>query len=600
MELTPDQWIVAGVVASALLLFISEKLSIDLVALMIAATLAVTGVITPSEAVAGFSDAATLTVAFMFVLSAALMKTGALSTVGPRLSERFRRNEGVGLMVFMALVGSVSAFINNTPIVAVFIPIAVQMAQSANMHPGKLLIPLSFGTIFGGTVTLIGTSTNIVVSGLSAKLGAGEIGMFDLAPMGAVLLVAGILYMVLVGRHLLPGKQDQKDLKEKFGMGGYLTEIELLPGARFVGKRIMDSSLVRELDMDIIEIIRDGQRFALPPGDMVLEAGDLLKVRCAVEKIRALKDRANISVKPTVQLAGDDLRTRGTLLMELVITASSPLDGKTLGEADLIRTYRAVPLAVRHREDVVHERLQDTVLRSGDVVLAEVKRHFVKNLKELERTPDAPFAILGEQEGVAEFDRSRFVMVAAVILGVVAVSSLTRVPVMVASLVGVIIIALTRCLSMKEFYEAIEWKVIFLMAGAFSLGAAMHNSGLDTRIADKLVSTLGQWGPVAVISGLYMATSLLTELMSNTACAALVTPIAIGMADRMDASPTPFVMAVCFAASACFMTPIGYQTNAMVYTAGQYRYVDFIKVGLPLHLLFWALATWLIPVFYPF
>ncbi|MCB9184534.1 MAG: SLC13 family permease [Flavobacteriales bacterium] len=591
---------VGGTVAVALVLFISEKLSIDIVALMIAATLVVTGVVSPSEGVAGFSDPATLTVAFMFVLSAALLKTGALGTIGPRLSERFRRNEGIGLMLFMALVGSVSAFVNNTPIVAVFIPIAVQMARSANMHPGQLLIPLSFGTIFGGTVTLIGTSTNIVVSGLSAKLGAGEIGMFQLAPMGLVLLVAGILYMVFIGRHLLPGGKAQQDLKEKFGMGGYLTEVELLPGARFVGKRIMDSALVRELEMDIIEIVRDGQRFTLPPGDMVLEEGDLLKVRCDVERIRALKDRANISVKPTVHLAGDDLRTRGTTLVELVITASSPLDGQTLGDADFIRTYRAVPLAVRHREDVVRERLHDTVLRSGDVVLAEVKTHYVKNLKELERETDAPFAILAEQEGMAEFDKRRFALVSAVILGVVLVSSMTAVPVMVAALVGVILIVLSGSLSMKEFYEAIEWKVIFLMAGAFSLGAAMRNSSLDLRIATGLVDVLGGWGPVAVISGLYMVTSILTELMSNTACAALVTPVAIGMADRLEVSPTPFLMTVCFAASACFMTPIGYQTNAMVYTAGQYRYVDFIKVGLPLHLLFWALATWLIPVLYPF
>ena len=598
--MTPDQWIVAGVVIVALALFISEKLSIDLVALMIAAALTLSGVISPSEAVAGFSDNATITVAFMFAISAALMRTGALSTVGPRMSERFRRNETWGLFAFMCLIGAISAFVNNTPIVAVFIPIAVQMAHSANMHPGKLLIPLSFGTIFGGTVTLIGTSTNIVVSGLSTKLGAGPISMFQLAPMGLVFLVAGILYMVFIGRHLLPTYKNQKDLKEKFGMGGYLTEIELLPGARFVGKRIMDSALVRELEMDIIEIARDGQRFTLPPGDMVLEAGDLLKVRCAVEKIRALKDRANISVNPTVRMADDDLRTRGTSLVELVITASSDLDGKTLREADLIRKYRAVPLAVRHRDDVVHERLQDTVLRSGDVILAEVKSHYIATLKKLEREPDSPFAILTEQAGMAEFDKKRFAVVAFVIAGVVILSSLDILPVMVCTLVGTILIVLTRCMSMKDVYESIEWKIIFLMAGAFSLGAGMHNSGLDLRMAGKLVDVLGQWGPVAVISGVYLFTSILTELMSNTATAALVTPIAIGMAHQMHLSPVPFVMTVCFAASASFMTPIGYQTNAMVYTAGQYKYIDFLRVGFPLHLLFWILATLLIPVFYPF
>ncbi len=600
MSLTPDQWIVAGTVAVSLALFISEKLSIDLVALMIAGALVATGVITPDEGLSGFSDPATITVAFMFVLSAAIMKSGALSTVGPRLSEQFRRNKAMGLLIFMLLVGCISPFVNNTPIVAVFIPVAVQLARSANMHPGQLLIPLSFATIFGGTVTLIGTSTNIVVSGLSAKLGAGGISMFQLAPLGLVFLVVGIAYMVLVGRKLLPGGRGQEDLREKFGMGGYLTEVELLPGARFVGKRIMDSALVRELEMDIIEIVRDDQRFVLPPGDMVLEAGDLLKVRCDVERIRALKDRANISVKTTMHLAGDDLRTRGTKLVELVITGNSPLNGITLREADLIRTYRAVPLAVRHREDVVHDRLHDTVLRSGDVILAEVKSHYLGTLKEMERSPDAPFAILAEQEGMAEFDKRRFSIAVAVILGVVLVSSLTAVPVVLATLVGVILIVITGCLSMKEFYEAIEWKVVFLMAGAFSLGAGMHKSGLDALIAGKAVLVLSPFGPLAVLAGVYFLTMMLTAMVSNTATAALITPIAIGVANELGVSATPFIMAVCFAASASFMTPIGYQTNAMVYTAGQYKYIDFMRVGLPLSLIFFVLAVLLIPVVYPF
>lgn len=600
MSLSPDQWIVAGTILLALVLFISEKLSIDLVALMIAATLVATGVITPAEGLSGFSDAATITVAFMFVLSAAIMKSGALSTVGPRLSERFRKNKVFGLLLFMLLVGCVSPFINNTPIVAVFIPVAVQVARSSGMHPGQLLIPLSFATIFGGTVTLIGTSTNIVVSGLSIKLGESGIGMFQMAPLGLLFLLVGITYMVLVGRKLLPGGKGQDDLKEKFGMGGYLTEVEILPGARFVGKRIMDSTLVRELEMDIIEIVRDDQRFTLPPGDMVLEAGDLLKVRCDVERIKALKDRANITVKATMHLAGDDLRTRGTKLVELVITANSPLNGIILREADLIRTYRAVPLAVRHREDVVHERLHDTVLRSGDVILAEVKSHYLATLKEMERLPDAPFAILAEQEGMAEFDKRRFLTAVAVILGVVLVSSLTAVPVVLATLVAVILVVLTGCLSMKEFYEAIEWKVVFLMAGAFSLGTGMHKSGLDALIAGKAVHVLSPYGPVAVLAGIYFITMMLTEMVSNTATAALITPIAIGVAHQLGVSSTPFIMAVCFAASASFLTPIGYQTNAMVYTAGQYKYVDFMRVGLPLSLLFFVLAVVLIPRIYPF
>ncbi|MBK9273805.1 MAG: SLC13 family permease [Flavobacteriales bacterium] len=598
--MSPSEWIVLATVIGALVLFISEKLSIDLVALLVALVLTLTGIITPQEAVAGFSDAATLTVAFMFVLSAALLRTGALSTIGPRLGPLFREGEARGLAVFMLAIGAISAFINNTPIVAVFIPIAVQMARSARIHPGKLLIPLSFGTIMGGTCTLIGTSTNIVVSGLAQKLGVPAISMFQMAPMGIVFLLAGVAYMVLVGRHLLPGDRPVgDDLGDQFGMGGYLTEIELLSGGSSVGKRIMDSPLVRDMEMDIIAIQRGDQRFNLPSGDMVLEAGDLLKVRCDVARIRAMKDRAQVSVRPSVRLADDDLRARGTTLVELVITASSPLEGKTLREADLIRAYRAVPLAVRHREEVVHDRLHDVVLRSGDVVLAEVRSHYVGTLQRLQRGPDAPFAILARQDGIAAFDRGRFALVTAAVAAVVVLSSLNVLPVMVAALAAVVFVVLTGCLSMKDVYEAIEWKIVFLMAGSFSLGIGMHASGLDARLAGGVVDLLRDLGPAAVLSGLYLFTSLLTELMSNTATAALITPIAIQVAGRMDSSPTPFLMAVAFAASASFMTPIGYQTNAMVYSAGRYRYTDFLKVGAPLHLLFWLLATFLIPVFYP-
>ncbi len=598
--MTPHEWIVLAVMALAIGLFITERLSIDLVALVIILLLVITGVLTPKEGLAGFGDQATLTVAFMFVLSSALLSTGAVSTLGPRLSVHFRESPAKGMFLFMLMVGLLSAFANNTPVVALLIPVVVQMAHTSGQAPSKLLIPLSYATIMGGTITLMGTSTNFVVSGVMADNGLPPLAMFQQTPMGLVFLGLGVLYMVLFGRHLLPDRRGSADIGERFSMRGYVTDIELLAGAPSVGKPIMESALVRELEMDIIEIQRDDQLFTLPPGDMVLEAGDLLKVRCDVQHIRALKDRAHISVEPALRLANDDLKARGTTLVELVITSSSPLEGKKLGDADLIRTYRAVPLAVRHREEVVHERLHDTVLRSGDVILAEVKTHFIKRLKQLESTADAPFVILTEQSGVAEFDRKGFYWVALIMAAVVISASLELTSVVIAALAGVVALVITRTLSMKQVYEAIEWKIFFLMAGALSLGLAMQKSGLADRIADGVVDVLGPWGPVAILSGIYLLTSLLTEVMSNTATAALVAPIAISTAVTLGLQPTPFLMAVIFGASASFMTPIGYQTNTMIYGAGQYKAKDFFRVGLPLQLLFWLLATLLIPLLYPF
>ena len=598
--MSPHEWIVLAVMALAIALFISERLSIDLVALLIILLLVTTGVLTPKEGLAGFGDQATLTVAFMFVLSSALLGTGAVSTLGPRLSRHFRESPMRGMLLFMLLVGGLSAFANNTPIVALLIPVVVQMAHTSGQAPSKLLIPLSYATIMGGTITLMGTSTNFVVSGVMTDSGLPALTMFQQTPMGLVFLGAGVAYMVLIGRKLLPDRKGSKDLGEQFSMRGYVTDIELLPGAPSIGRSIMNSALVKELEMDIIEIRRGEQLFTLPPGDMVLEAGDLLKVRCDVAQIRALKDRAHISVEPALRLANDDLKARGTTLVELVITSSSPLEGLALGEADLIRTYRAVPLAVRHREEIVHDRLHDTILRSGDVILAEVKTHFIKRLKQLESTADAPFVILTEQSGVAEFDRKGFIGVALVLFAVVVASSLELTSVVVASLAGVVALVLTRSLSMKQVYEAIDWKIYFLMAGALSLGLAMQRSGLADRIAAGVVEVLGPWGPVAILSGIYLLTSLLTEVMSNTATAALVAPIAISTAATLGLQPTPFLMAVIFGASASFMTPIGYQTNTMIYGAGQYKARDFLRVGWPLQLFFWILATLLIPVLYPF
>ncbi len=598
--MTPDQWIVSGVVLGALVLFISERFSIDLVALLILVTLVGTGVITPGEALNGFSDQATITVAFMFVLSAALLRTGAVATIGPRLSRIFRSSPAMGMFLFALVIGGISAFVNNTPVVALLMPVVIQMAHSSGQAPGKLLIPLSYATIFGGVVTLLGTSTNIVVSGVLTTQGREGLGMFDQTPLGLIFLLVGVLYLTFVGRKLLPDRRKERDLGEEFNMRGYVTEVQLLHGAPAIGQRIMESSLVKELDMDIIEIRRGMERFTLPAGDMVLQEGDTLKVRCELSRIREMKDRAHISVQPVMKLANDDLRKRGTTLVELVITSSSELEGKVLGEADIIRKYRAVPLAVRHREDVVHDRLHDVVLRAGDVILAEVRSHYVHTLKRLESTRESPFIILTEQEGVAIFQRKRFAFVAAILLAVVVLSSLETVPIAIATLGAVVLLATTGMLTMKQVYGSIEWRIVFLLAGTLSLGVAMQKCGLADLLARGLVDVLGPLGPRWVICGLYLATLILTELMSNTATAALVTPIALATAGTMGLNAMPFIMSVVFAASLGFMTPFGYQTNAMIYGAGQYKSVDFLRVGTPLSLLFWILATLLIPLFYPF
>ncbi len=577
------------------MLFVTEWLTVDLIAMLIIVALVSTGVITAGEGLAGFSNGATLTVAFMFVLSAALLKTGALQLLAGRMAERFRRQPKYATLLLMLLVAVVSAFINNTPVVAVFIPIVGRIATTAKLNPAKLLIPLSFASILGGMCTLIGTSTNILVSGIAESQGVPGFSIFTLAPIGVVLLVIGVIYLTYLSGSLLPDREAADDLADRFALHDYLAEIVILDNDKIAGKRIMNSPIVRELEMDIIEVRRDNDRFTLPPGDFRLAVGDTLKVRCDREKIRGLKDWVRlVDHSGSVQVMGTGLERDNSSLVEMVVTPSSEFVGKTLRQVDFRRSYRAVPLAIRQREATLHENLYRLPLTAGDVILAEVKTHYLTELQRIEQRQDSPFILLSS-DAITDFKPTRFYFVLTTIIAVVALATAGLAPISIAALGGVCCLVLGRTLSMQEAYEAIDWKIIFLLAGALSLGKAMGNSGLDEDIAGILTGSISQWGIYALVAALYLITNVLTEVMSNNATAALLAPVAIAAAQQLGLDPMPLLVTVSIAASASFMTPVGYQTNAMVYSAGQYRFRDFTRIGTPLNLICWGVTTALIP-----
>lgn len=585
---------VLALLAGAVVLFATEKLPVDMVALMVMSALLVSGVVSPAEGIAGFSNPATVTVGAMFILSAGLSKTGALNFAGAGLVRLGRRSFWLALASMMLFVGSVSAFVNNTAAVAVFMPVMLTLARDIDVSPSKLLIPLSFASMFGGVCTLLGTSTNILVSSVAEQHGQPPFGMFEFAPLGLTFFGVGLVYMLTVGVRLIPGRRAGDDLAESFGMGEYLTDIVLLPESASVGRTIEESPLVRELNVAVLEVSRGGERVGVPPPDMTLEAGDVLRVRTDVRRIRELQSRVGVRLKPGIKWREEDLESESAALVEAVVALNSPLETKTLEETNFRAAFGGTVLAIRHRGQLLHENISTTPLVAGDALLVEVRRERLDQLKQSQA-----FLIVSEV-GLPEFRRRKLVPALLIILGVVVAAAAGFLPVVVAGIVGSLLLILTRCLTIDEAYRAVEWRIIFLLAGVLTLGVAMEKSGAARLMSDAMISGVGGWGPVAVVSGLFLLTTLLTNVMSNNATAALLTPIAIVTAESLALNPRPFLMAVTFAASLSFMTPVGYQTNTLIYGPGQYRFMDFVRVGTPLNLLFWLLGTLLIPLIWAF
>ena len=596
--------IVLLILVVAVIMFATERFPVDVVAIIAMSALVITGVITPEQGVSGFSNSATITVAAMFILSTALFKSGAVVAIGNKMARLFSYNFWLGIFATMLVVGLISAFINNTPVVAIFIPILVGAAAKSKHSVGKMLMPLSFASMFGGVCTLIGTSTNILVSGIAADNGLAPFSMFEMTRMGLIFFSVGMVYMMTIGIRLIPDRRVDNALEDKFGMGEYLTEIVLLKTAPSVGKTIGQSPLVKQLEIDILEVTKNGQHFILPDKDMLLEEGDVLKVRCNVEKIKTLKERQGIVLKSDLKFRNEtaplsEEAVDKLIMVEAVIATNSIFEGKTVKEIGFRQNYGATVLAIRHRGEIMREKVATTVLRSGDTLLIEVARDKLPVLRKLELRGRNTFLIVSEVD-FPEYRKGKMLTVVLTIASIIVLASLNVLPIMVAAIVGSMFLVVTKCISMEEAYVAIEWKVIFLLAGAISLGVAMDVSGTARLISDFLIDIVGALGPVAIVSVLYLVTSLLTETMSNNASAVLLAPIAIAAAVAMEVDPRPFLMAITFAASSSFMTPVGYQTNTMIYGVGGFKFTDFLRVGTPLNFIFWVLATLLIPVFFPF
>ena len=583
---------VLGLTVCAVVLFVTEKFSTDIVAILVMIVLLVFRVLTPAEGLAGFANTATVTVGAMFVLSAGMFRSGAVNFVGRALGRLARHSSGLMLFVLMVGVGVLSSFLNNTAAVAILIPVVIVVARRAETSPSKLLMPLSFASMFGGMCTVLGTSTNILASSIAEQAGLQAFGMFEFSKLGVIFFAVGVAYMMTLGRRLVPDHRGQGDLTTSFGLGDYLTDLVLQTESKSVGHSLASAPLVKELNIDVLQILR-GEDTLRPTPETILREGDVLRIQGNLRTINELKGRAGVTFGMNMKWRDEHLQSTDTRLVEAVVGPSSPLAGKSLAESRLRANYGASVLAIRQHGTLRYGQFENITLMPGDALLIDVPNDQIEHL-----TQQRVFLVVS-RAGIPRFDWRKASKAVAIVVAVVVVAATGLLPIVAAAATGALMMVLSGCVSTEEAYGAIEWNVLFLLAGMLSLGAAMEKTGASTMLANGMIDSVGGLGPLALLAAFFGATMLLTEVMSNNATVALLLPIAITTAQAMDLDPRAFMFAVVFAASSSFMTPVGYQTNTMIFGPGQYRFKDFVRVGAPLNLIFWVLGTLLIPWFWP-
>ena len=604
------------ILAAAMYGFVSEKLAPDVTALLALLSLLITGVLTPYEAFSGFSHPATISVAAVLVLSAGVERTGALTYVARRLLTPLGKSELTLTIVIMVTIASISAFINNTAAVAIFIPVVMEVCRRTAVSPSRVLMPMSHAATFGGMCTLIGTSTNLVAHEFALSYGLRGFSMFELGKVGVPMLLVGFAYMLFVGRRFLPRTQPGDVLTMQLGER-YVSELIVEPDSAWVARAVNAEHFERDFDVDLIGVLRAGQALPLSDPDLLFAPYDSLLVRGPLEHILKLTSQNGLELHrpeifgrkqepgaaderqdPSSQSAGksaEDERNESDArpqLAEVVVLATSGLVGSTLKAARFAEHYDAVVLGLRRRGEI-NERPSVTPLLSGDMLLVEGRRDALEALAETKG-----FVVVGTPSH-PEQRPAKLMITITTLVAVVLVVSLGFLPIVTAATAGCAVLMITGCLRPSEAYRAIDLGLIFILAGSLALGTALNKTGITTVMADWLAGVSATTGPYLVLAGFFVVAVVVSELMSNSGTVALLGPITISVASKMGINPMSLLAAITFGASAAFAMPIGYQTSLMIYGPGGYRFKDFIVMGIPLDLILALLALLLIPYFWP-
>jgi di/tricarboxylate transporter len=579
-------WVALAILAGMLLLFVLEVYPAEVTAIGGAMVMLVLGILPQDEATRALSNSAPWTIAAMFILAGALVRTGALETATQYALRHVEERPVRALAAIAVGVVGMSAFLNNTPIVVVMIPVFMRLASAMRLSPSKLMIPLSYLAILGGTITLIGTSTNIVVDGVVRSKGLEGFGIFDITPLGIAASLIGVTYLVLFTRRLLPDRDSMAALLGDRAPMKFFTEVAVPEGSPIIGQKIVEVALFKAERMRVVDVLRGDLSLRRQLADVVLEAGDRVVLRTPMSEVLALQESRELRLV-------DKLSSVQTATVEVLITPGCHMVGRSLGSMRLRRRYGVYPLAVHRRNQNIGRQLDDLVVQVGDTLLLEGAPGDIQRLAADMELVDI------STPSERPYRREKAPIVVAVMAAVVGLAALDLAPILWLAFVGVSIVLATRCIDADEAFASVEGRLLALIFGMLGVGAGLEASGAVEMIVGWVAPHLHGMPPFLVILTIYALTSFLTEIVTNNAVAVILTPIAIGLALELGVDPRPLVVAVMFGASASFATPIGYQTNTLVYGPGGYRFSDFLRIGVPLNLVMMVAISMLIPLFFP-
>ena len=598
---------VFALLAFAIISFIWERISADLTAVTVFGVLIFVSMLTKSDELPDleallnvFSNSAPLTIAAMFIVSGALERTGAIDLITSYLRRMVKLPYRLFMFIMVIGVAAVSAFINNTPVVIVLMPVVLTLSREMGIASSKLLIPLSYASIFGGTCTLLGTSTNLLASGILLDSGHAPIGMFELAAVGLPILACGSLYLVFFGNKLLPHRETLTSILSDEERKEFMTEAFVRAGSELKGQTALESGMLKGRGIRLLEIVRQGVAVKGDPKRTKLEVGDRLVLACRPSGVAEANSIKGISLHGQISAGLETIATDEGALVEGVVGPHATIAGKTLGEINFRQRFRMVVVAVHRKGHNQRDRLDSLRLQPGDTLLMMGSTKAINSLSSSEE-----IILLDRPRLPARSVRAKMPIAIAVTIGIVTLATLNLVPIVAAVSLGVALLMLTGCMKPKDAYASVEFSILMIIFGMLALGQAMDSTGASLMIAESMIHFVQNFAPenlqnVLMLAFVYIITSTFTEFLSNNAAVALMVPIALGIATTLGIDPRPLVVGACIAASASFATPIGYQTNTYVYGVGGYRFFDFTKVGLPLNIICFIVTVFVVPIFWSF